>query len=157
VRAFPRRWHFTVVGGIVGLTACLVTPANPETPDCTGMTESKSLVACHARLRRHYGAELERQLSSYGEHAAVFVEEAGDPGSGGYPRLVIWILVDRDKVDRLNDTARILEGARGVGFKTLVYVDKGEDRNWYFNLTKPGKAALDVVPWRPPLSTRRER
>jgi len=36
------------------------------------------------------------------------------------------------------------------------YVDKGEDKIWYFGLTKPGKAALDVVPWHAPWWKRKD-
>ena len=79
--------------------------------------------------------------------ARVFVEEAGEPGSGGYPRLIIWTVLTKDKADRLNAKAKILETARVAGFRTLVYIDKAEVANVYFNLTKPGRVPLDVVPW----------
>ena len=35
------------------------------------------------------------------------------------------------------------DGARKVGFRMLVFVDKGNDRNWYFDLTKPANVPLD--------------
>jgi len=140
---------------IASLMAAL--PAHGQTVGCLARTDDKSLAACHAQQRRSYGTELERTLQRNGHSANVFVEEAGDPGSGAYPRLIIWILLGTDTAYRLNDEADILAAARRVGFRTLVYVDKGEDSNWYFNLTKPGKAALDVVPWQETWWTRQKQ
>ena len=54
------------------------------------------------------------------------------------------------KVHEINQTAKVLEGARSVGYRMLVYVDKGEENNWYFDLTRPGSTFLDVVPWQQP-------
>ena len=40
----------------------------------------------------------------------------------------------------------------------LVFVDKGQDRNWYFDLTKPANTPLDVVsPPSPALMRRSSR
>ncbi len=138
------------------MLSAVALPLNAQPPNCAGITGDKALAACHAWLRRSHGSELERKLIARGEDASVFVEEAGDAGSGGYPRLIIWTWMDKDKAYQLNDQTQILETARAVGFRTLVYVDKGEDKNWYFSLTKPGKAALDVVPWQVPWWKRKD-
>ena len=145
--------RYVLAGLMLGAVAL---PLNAQPPNCAGVTADKALAACHAWLRRSYGSELERKLVASGEDASVFVEEAGDPGSGGYPRLIVWTWIGKDKAHQLNEQAQILEAARAVGFRTLVYVDKGEDKNWYFGLTKPGKAALDVVPWQAPWWKRKD-
>ena len=143
--------------GLAGLMLGVVAlPLNAQPPNCAGVTADKALPACHAWLRRSYGSELERKLVESGEDASVFVEEAGDAGRGGYPRLIVWTWIGKDKAHQLNEQAQIPEAARAVGFRTLVYVDKGEDKNWYFGLTKPGKAALDVVPWHAPWWKRKD-
>jgi hypothetical protein len=100
--------------------------------------------------RRDYGTGLEHALSHGGFDGSVFVEEAGEPGSGAYPRLIIWTFLANGGVHEINSRVKVLEEARKVGFRMLVYVDKGEANNWYFDLTRPGPAALDVVPWQLP-------
>jgi hypothetical protein len=127
----------------------LQSSAIAETADCAGATNERTK-HCQVQKRRGYGHDLERSLLRNGLDVKVFVEEAGDPGSGAYPRLVIWTFVANDKPYELNSEAKILEGARRVGFRMIVYVDKGEDNNWYFDLTRPGRAALDVLPWQSP-------
>jgi hypothetical protein len=136
-----------VVGAL--LVWALESSAIAETADCA-TTSIERIKHCQVQKRRHYSQDLERSLLRNGLNANVFVEEAGDPGSGAYPRLVIWTFVANDKPYQLNNEAKILEGARRVGFRMIVYVDKGEDSNWYFDLTRPGQAALDVVPWQSP-------
>jgi hypothetical protein len=146
-----RRWTKVGYAAAILCIYAIVPYANAraQLPSCVGVSGSKPLFACHAQRRRSYGVDLERRLVGGGEDARVFIEETGEPGGGGYPRLIIWAPIDKGKAYQLNERAWILEGAREVGFKTLVYVDKDENRNWYFNLTKPGSMALDVVPWRP--------
>ena len=134
-----------VVGAL--LILALESSALAEPPDCHGVGNERTKLSCQIHKRRSYGENLERALSRTGLDAKVFVEEVGDPGSGAYPRLVIWTFVANAKPYELNNDAKILEGARRVGFRMIVYVDKGEDNNWYFDLTRPGPAALDVVPW----------
>jgi hypothetical protein len=97
--------------------------------------------------RRGYGASLERTLfKATSLDGNVFVQEVGDPGSGAYPRLVVWTtLLTEDKMNELIAKGSILDGARQVGFRMLVFVDKGQDRNWYFDLTKPANSPLDIV------------
>lgn len=137
-----------VVAGVL-LYVMTLRPAFSEMSDCASLEENRTRVACQAQQRRNYGAQLEWMLVEQEKaDARVFVEEAGEPGSGGYPRLIIWIVLTRDKADQLNAKAKILEGARAAGFRTLVYIDKGEVANIYFNLTRPGRVPLDVVPWR---------
>ena len=66
--------------------------------------------------------------------------------SAAYPRLVVWTTVlTEDKMNELIAKGAILDGARRVGFRMLVFVDKGQDWNWYFDLTKPANTSLDVV------------
>jgi len=60
--------------------------------------------------------------------------------------LIIWDFLSKDKVYNLLSDAKIAEGARSAGFKMIVFVDKSQDVNWYFDLTKPANVALDVVP-----------
>lgn len=74
------------------------------------------------------------------------MQEVGDPGIGGYPRVIVWDHLTFEQVKSLNEQAGIPGGARAAGFKTLVYVDKGETNNWYFDLTRPGSAPLDFIP-----------
>lgn len=130
--------------------AVAVTPAGAQAAPCSGITNAKQRLICQTQARRGYGTGLEHALTERGFDANVYVEEAGDPGSGAYPRLVIWTSVANDRPYELNTQEKILEGARRVGFRMIVYVDKGEDKNWYFDLTRPGPAALDVVPWQTP-------
>jgi hypothetical protein len=66
--------------------------------------------------------------------------------SAAYPRLVVWTTVlTEDKMNELIAKGAILDGARKAGFRMLVFVDKGQDRNWYFDLTKPANIPLYVV------------
>lgn len=124
--------------------------AKAQSSNCTGLLTRHEGLSCQAHKRRAYGSSLERTLTHSGFDASVFVEEVGDAGSGAYPRLIIWTFVAHGKVHEINDKAKVLEEARQVGFRMLVYVDKGEDSNWYYDLTKPAAAALDVVPWQVP-------
>jgi hypothetical protein len=48
-----------------------------------------------------------------------------------------------DKMNELIARGAMSDGARKVGFRMLVFVDKGKDRNWYFDLTKPANVPLD--------------
>jgi len=132
------------------ITCVLVLQTSAQALTCAEISESQARYQCLVQSRRSYGVRLERELLQRGLDASVFVEETGDPGSGAYPRLIVWTFLAKAQPYALNNEAKILEGARHVGFRTLVYVDKGEEQNWYFNLTKPGKAALDVVPWQTP-------
>jgi hypothetical protein len=135
-----------VAAGIL-LYVMALRPAFSGTSDCAGLEYNRTRIACQAQQRRSFGAELERVLFEEKAEARVFVEEAGEPGSGGYPRLIIWTILTREKAEQLNTKAKILETARAAGFRTLVYIDKSEIANLYFNLTKPGRVPLDVVPW----------
>lgn len=138
-----------VVAPII-LTCVLLFQTTTQAVTCAEISESQARNVCLAQSRRSYGVRLEREFLQRGLDASVFVEETGDPGSGAYPRLIVWTLLAEKQPYTLNNEYRILEGARHVGFRTLVYVDKGEESNWYFDLTKPGRAALDVVPWQMP-------
>src|ERR1041384_1225133 len=137
-----------------GVLCCLMgPPARAELPPgCAGVKDNKARLECQAKRRRSYGEELERRLAARGLDVRTFIEETGDPGSAAYPRLIIWTILTRDKVDALNTTeAGILEDARAVGYKTLVYIDKGEKHpNWYFDLKRPGSTPLGVEPPPPP-------
>ena len=114
---------------------------------CAGISDYQARAACQTQDRRGYGASLERALfKTTSSDGNIFVQEVGDPGSGAYPRLVIWAtLLTEDKMNELIAKGAILDGARQVGFRTLVFVDKGQDRNWYFDLTKPANSPLDIV------------
>jgi hypothetical protein len=124
----------------------MTTPAPAQTINCASIKDHTARFECQTKKRRSYGQHLERRLTESGSDVRIFVEELGDPGSGAYPRLIVWTFLTRDKVHALNTDARILDGAREVGFRMLVYVARGEDNKWYFDLTKPGTAPLDVVP-----------
>ena len=115
-------------------------------PNCAGIRAHSERLECQTKRRRSYGEGLERKLSGGGQQTRVFVEEAGDQSTGGFPRLIVFDHLTRDRIDSLNAQAGIVDGAREVGFKTLVYVDRGETSNWYFDLTRPGSAPLDYVP-----------
>lgn len=121
-------------------------------PGCASVKDNKARAECQAKRRRSYGEDLERRLTAKGFDVRTFVEEAGDPGSGAFPRLIVWTFLNREKVDALNTTeAGILDDARTVGYKMLVYIGKGEKhQNWYFDLKRPGMAPMDVEP-PPPL------
>lgn len=141
--------QFAIAAFLLGLAG---TPAVAESPSCASVSDSKARIACQMQKRRHYGVQLETSLfklaptDPIASSDHIFVEEAGDPGIGGYPRLIIWDFLSKDKVYNLLSEAKIVEGARAAGFKMIVFVDKGEDVNWYFDLTKPANVALDVVP-----------
>jgi hypothetical protein len=140
--------RFRVLIGVLPCAVMFQTPTRAVT--CAEISESQTRNICLAQGRRSYGVRLERELSQRGVDASVFVEETGDPGSGAYPRLIVWTRLAQKQPYALNSEFKILEGARHVGFRTLVYVDKGEESNWYFDLLRPGRAALDVVPWQKP-------
>jgi hypothetical protein len=72
--------------------------------------------------------------------------KSASPGVGAYPRLIVWAPLTKDKVYQLIDDAKILEHARRTGFRMIVFVEKGLKDYWYFDLTRPGNVALDVVP-----------
>jgi len=130
---------------LAGLLLCgAVIPALGDTSNCTGIRHDEARNACQAKLRRSYSGALEKELARIG--ATVVPEEIGDPGVGGYPRLIVWAPLTRAKVYQLIDDAGILESSRSAGFRTLVFVEKGLKDYWYFDLTKPGHVALDVVP-----------
>ena len=145
---------------VVALMLCVVTmPAAARESRCAGISDPKARAACHTQNRRSYGASLERALfKTASDDGKVFVQEVGDPGSGAYPRLVIWTtLLSEDKMNELIARGAILDGARQVGFRLLVFVDKGQDRNWYFDLTRPANSPLDVVSPPSPAWMRRSR
>jgi hypothetical protein len=131
------RWRFAQ-------QACLRQLRRPTAPAYPIMD---SKVACQTQSRRGYGTSLERALfKAASRDGNVFVQEVGEFGSGAYPRLVVWTtLMTEDKMNELIAKGAILDGARKVGFRMLVFVDKGQDRNWYFDLTKPANTPLDVV------------
>jgi hypothetical protein len=122
-------------------------PAAAAEANCAGISDYGSKVACQTQSRRGYGTSLERALfKAASRDGNVFVQEVGEFGSGAYPRLVVWTtLMTEDKMNELIAKGAILDGARKVGFRMLVFVDKGQDRNWYFDLTKPANTPLDVV------------
>lgn len=139
--------HTKIRFALAGLLLCAIAmPAAVQASECVSVSDNKTRAACLAQGRRSYGASLERTLSEIGTSANVFVEETGDPGSGAYPRLIVWTFLTKDKVHELIDEARILNEARKAGFRMIVFVDKGGDDRWYFDLTRAANAPLDVVP-----------
>ena len=115
--------------------------------NCAGISEYGAKLACQTQNRRGCGTSLERALfKAASRDVNVFVQEVGEFGSGAYPRLVVWTTVlTEDKMNELIAKGAILDGARKAGFRMLVFVDKGQDRNWYFDLTKPANIPLYVV------------
>jgi hypothetical protein len=141
------------VAATSALWCSVLLSVHAETPaGCASVKDSKAKVECQAKRRRSYGEALERRLAASGLDVRTFIEETGDPGSAAYPRLIIWTPLTREKVDALNTTeARILDDARAVGYKMLVYIDKSAQHpNWYFDLKRPGAAPMDVEPPAPP-------
>ena len=134
----------TVLAGLLLCSA--VMPALGDARNCTGIRNDEARRACQAKMRRSYSGALEKELTGIGLSATVVPEEIGDPGVGGYPRLIVWAPLTRAKVYQLIDDAGILESARTAGFRMLMFVEKGLKDYWYFDLTKPGHVALDVVP-----------
>jgi hypothetical protein len=137
---------------VIGLALLpLAGAAADPLPDCASNKVQNERFECQAKRRRGYGEGLEQRLVAGGRDIRVFVQEAGDPRTGGFPRLIVWDHLTLDKVNALDGQAGIRDGSRAVGFKTLVYVDKDDTGNWYFDLTKPGNAPLDFVapklPW----------
>lgn len=121
------------------------TPVAASEATCAGLADYGARVACQTRIRRAYGTSLEHALFKATD-GSVFVQEVGEFGSGAYPRLVVWTtLLTEDKMNELIAKGAILDGARKAGFRMLVFVDKGQDRNWYFDLTKPANTPLDVT------------
>jgi hypothetical protein len=115
--------------------------------NCAGISEYGAKLACQTQNRRGCGTSLERALfKAASRDGNVFVQEVGEFGSGAYPRLIVWTtLLTEDKMNELIAKGAILDGARKAGFRMLVFVDKGQDRNWYFDLTKPANIPLYVV------------
>ena len=144
----------------LGAFCWAMLPAIAEVPPgCAGVKDNKERLDCQAKRRRSYGENLERRLAASGLDVRTFIEETGDPGSAAYPRLIVWTHLTRDKVDALNTIeAGILDDARMVGYKMLVYIDKSEKHpNWYFDLKRPGTAPMDVEPPPPPPWMRRKQ
>ena len=129
----------------------LAEAAAEPVPNCALIKGQPDRLECQMQKRRRYGEGLERKLDAGAMGIRVFVQEVGDPGVGGYPRLIVWDHLTLDKAYDLDKQHRIRDGARMVGFKTLVYVDKNGTNNWYFDLTRPGDAPLDFIapklPW----------
>jgi len=95
--------------------------------NCAGISEYGAKLACQTQNRRGCGTSLERALfKAASRDGNVFVQEVGEFGSGAYPRLVVWAtLLTEDKMNELIAKGAILDGARRVGFRMLVFVDKG--------------------------------
>jgi hypothetical protein len=142
-----------------GVLCCLMAPpaAAQVPPGCASVKDNTARLDCQAKRRRSYGEDLERRLAAGGLDVRTFIEETGDPGSAAYPRLIVWTFLTREKVDALNTTeAGILDDARAVGYKMLVYIDKSQQNpNWYFDLKRPGMTPMDVEPPPPPPWMRR--
>src|SRR4051812_16165457 len=109
---------------IVALCAMATTVTARES-NCAGISDQKARAACQTQARRGYGTTLERELfKTTSDDGKVFVQEMGEPGSGFYPRLVIWTtILSDDKMNELIARGTILDGARKVGFRLLVFVD----------------------------------
>jgi hypothetical protein len=138
---------------LAALCCWVALPAAAEVQSgCASIKDNKERLECQAKRRRSYGEDLERRLAARGLDVRTFIEEAGDPGSAAYPRLIVWTHLTREKVDALNTAeAGILDDARTVGYKMLVYIDKGQQHpNWYFDLKRPGATPMDVEPPPPP-------
>ena len=130
-------------GALCWLLWATASPAAAQ-EHCGGI--SSRTAVCQTQSRRSYGAALERTLFETPSNGRVFVQEDGEPARGRYPRLVIWTtILTEAKMHELIATGAMLDGARKVGFKMLVLVDKGQDRNWYFDLTTPANTPLDVA------------
>ena len=119
-------------------------PGIAETTNCTGITDETARLACRTEARRSYRTGLERALLATGVSAKLFVAETGDPGSGGYPKLIIWTALDKATVYKVISQSKVLDGARGAGFRMVQFTDKGDDGHWFFDLTKPGIAPINV-------------
>jgi hypothetical protein len=130
-------------------------PALADARNCGGIHKEEARRTCQTQVRRDYSGALERRLSEIGPPAQVIPEETGDPQSGAYPRLIVWTPLTKDRVYQLIDQAQILDAARHVGFRMVVFVEKGLRDYWYFDLTKPGTVALDVLPPQTPPWARR--
>jgi hypothetical protein len=139
--------HLTarVAGALCWLLGVVAMPVAAQ-EHCSGLSNSRPKAVCFTQNRRSYGAALERALFEIPSNGNVFVQEEGEPERGRYPRLVIWTtLLTEDKMNELIAKGAILDGARKVGFRMLVFVDKGQDRNWYFDLTKPANSPLEIA------------
>ena len=127
------RW---VVGGLLFCAA--IGPAAADGAQCAGIADNRVRLACREEARRSYRTQLESTLFQSGSIAGVFVEETGDFNSGAYPKLIVWTALDKATVYRLISEAKILDGARGTGFRMVQFTDKGDDGHWFFDLTRPG-------------------
>jgi hypothetical protein len=137
--------HLTarVAGALCALLCVAAIPAAAQ-EHCSGISTTRA--ACHTQNRRSYGAALERALFKTPSIGQVFVQEEGEPARGRYPRLVIWTtIMSEDNMKELIAKDAMLDRARKVGFKMLVLVDKGQDHNWYFDLTTPANTPLDIA------------
>ena len=126
------------------MLCAIAMPAVAETPTCTGIANNRARLICREEVRRHYRSELESKLTEKGSIAGVYVEETGDFNSGAYPKLIVWSALDRDTVYRLISEAKILDGARGSGFRMVQFTDKGDDGHWFFDLTRPGIWPINI-------------
>jgi len=140
---------------ILGSTfGSMTLPAVAETANCTS-SDAGARQECRTQKRFGYGTRLQRSLNDYGKQASVYVEETGDSNSGAYPKLIVWTDVNNSTIYKLISDARILDGARAVGFRTIQFTDRGEDGHWFFDLTRPGIDPRNVefvdkrLPWIP--------
>ena len=131
--------------GVAALALCaMAVPTFAQAPSCEIIAEVKTRLDCRREAHLSYRAQLEGALVQNGSIAGVFVEETGNQGSGAYPKLVVWTALDEAKIYQLISEAKILDGARRAGFRTVQFTDKGSDGHWFFNLTKPGIAPIHV-------------
>ncbi len=127
---------------LIGMVLCAVAlPALAQAPGKSPIDSAREKLAAGMpeQARLNYRARLERAFLEKGISADVFVEATGDKKAGGqWPRLIIFTYLSKAAVYKLITDAKVLDEAKAAGFKMVRFTDKGNDGQWFFDLTKPG-------------------
>jgi hypothetical protein len=113
--------------------------------NCAGISEYGAKLACQTQNRRGCGTSLERALfKAASRDGNVFVQEVGKFGSLS-EACRLDHRVDRGQNERADRQGRDPGRSSEGGISNAGVLDKGQDRNWYFDLTKPANIPLYVV------------
>jgi hypothetical protein len=96
--------------------------------------------------RSQYAGRLERAMLKIGMSAEVAVEQTKNASStqslgGKFPKLIVFSYLSKSLVFNLITEGKVLDGAKEAGFQSVVFLDRGDDGLWTFDLTKPGSCA----------------
>lgn len=147
----------TLAANLALLCAFVLQAHGLEKTDCSGIINDKARLACYDlaappvkeasrspspamdQQRLIYRTQLERAFLKSGISAELFMPDAAsDPSNfkGKYPKLIVWTYLSRAAVFQLITEAKVLDGAREVGFKMVDFTDKGHEGHWIYDLTE---------------------